>query len=352
MFDENSFVDPADDRLCQPSATDTSQKSYQPRSVGVLKIQSANHWLTEAAKTPIAKMLFGVLWYVGELCFLFADMNAGKSISAMQVASGIADGKDVGKMRVETTAQKVLYVDTELSGKQFETRYSVRNGDYNTDHYCFPENLHRAEIRCGPDFQGWGKFEDHLLNCIEQAVVQEGYKVVIIDNLSYLGTETDKAHEALSLMKRLKAAKEKHGLSMLVLGHTKKRYLGLPLTENDLAGSKVLMNLADSAFAIGKSTQGSSRRYIKQMKERNVGKVYGEDSVLSCNLVKTGNFTHFEFLNKEPERRHLVSPLDSAEGLKRAAQELTEQGLSRREVSQILGKSPASIQNYLKSLQN
>ncbi len=55
------------------------------------------------------------LWHEGEVCCLFADSNLGKSIFAVQMADEIA--RD----------QNVLYVDCELSDKQFQLRYDSSN---------------------------------------------------------------------------------------------------------------------------------------------------------------------------------------------------------------------------------
>src|SRR5574344_2657152 len=79
--------------------------------VGMLAIKTANRTIRDAARRPNPKDLFNGLWYEGEVCCLFADSNIGKSIFAVQMAAEIA------------RTQKVLYVDCELSDKQFQLRY-------------------------------------------------------------------------------------------------------------------------------------------------------------------------------------------------------------------------------------
>mgnify|MGYP000846718966 CR=1 FL=1 len=73
-------------------------------------------------------------------------------------------------------------------------------------------------------------------------------KIVVIDNTTYLKNETEKAKDALPLMKHLKTLKTRYNLSLLVLAHTPKRDLSKPLTRNDLHGSKMLINFTDNAF--------------------------------------------------------------------------------------------------------
>jgi len=47
--------------------------------------------------------------------------------------------------------------------------------------------------------------------------METGAKILIIDNLTYLKNETEKAKDALPLMKHLKALKSKYRLSILAI---------------------------------------------------------------------------------------------------------------------------------------
>ncbi|MGM9738169.1 MAG: helix-turn-helix domain-containing protein, partial [Candidatus Cryptobacteroides sp.] len=69
-----------------------------------------------------------------------------------------------------------------------------------------------------------------------------------------------------------------------------------------------IMNLIDSAFAIGDSRQEISLHYIKQIKSRNTRYLYDKDNVLLCKIVKDSNFLRFEFLGEAMEIDHLESP--------------------------------------------
>ena len=93
--------------------------------------------------------------------------------------------------------------------------------------------------------------EDYLHDSIATAIQNTGARVLIIDNITYLRQETERAKDALPLMKHLKALKLEYNLSILALAHTPKRDQSKPLTLNDLQGSKMLMNFSDSSFCIG-----------------------------------------------------------------------------------------------------
>ena len=105
--------------------------------------------------------------------------------------------------------------------------------------------------------------------------------------------------------------KSKYGLSMLVLGHIPKTDNTLPLTNNSLAGSKQLMNFADSSFAIGKSETGTSIRYLKQIKVRMVEFQYTAGNVIICQITMPDNLTKFEFITFGKEADHLVQKKQS-----------------------------------------
>jgi DNA-binding NarL/FixJ family response regulator len=148
-------------------------------------------------------------------------------------------------------------------------------------------------------------FEKEFIKSLEQTVIETGVKIIIIDNLTYLKNETEKAKDALSLMKELKTLKNKYNLSLLILAHTPKRDSSRPLTKNDLAGSKMLINFCDSCFAIGESANERGLKYIKQLKQRNTEQLYGSDSVVVCQIEKVKSFLQFSFIEFGNEYDHL-----------------------------------------------
>lgn len=309
------------------------EQTSEQKSSSLFAIKKANQWIDEAKERPIPEQLFKELWFMFELCILFADSNVGKSILAVQIANQIA------------AVHKVLYFDFELSDKQFEARYSQ---DY-TNHYMFSDNFFRAEIDPESDFDGFDSFEDYLIHSLERVIIETGIKILVIDNITYLRNETDKAKHAAPLMKQLKALKKKYQLSILVLAHTPKRDLTKPLTQNDLQGSKMIMNFCDSAFAIGASHTDSSIRYIKQIKERNTQKVYGSDNVLVYQIVKPSNCLFMEFIGFSNEREHLRQRSEKEwNDLKGDVKDLNKKGLSQRQIATQLCISVGTVNKYLK----
>lgn len=301
-----------------------------PSEIGMFTIKTANQTIMEAKQRPDPNALWLTLWYEGEVCCLFADSNLGKSIYAVQIAASISE------------REKVLYFDFELSDKQFQLRYTDEDGNLHN----FPCNLYRVEIN--RDALDIGNFEDAIISNIEEAALNTGAKILIIDNLTYLCVAAEKSDLAGSLMMRLMSLKKKHGLSMLILAHTPKRPLTNPITQNDLAGSKKLYNFFDSVFAIGKSAKDNNLRYIKQLKVRYGNYTYDTDNVIVCSIEKVGAFLQFVHIGYAVERDHLREQSEGEEvALIEEAKSLREQGLSIRDIASKLGMSKSTIQRKL-----
>lgn len=319
---------------------------------GLFKVMTANEWLEIAKKSPSPKTLFDEFWHEGELCILFSDSNLGKSILAVQIADSISKGKAIPGFKLEAQKQKVLYFDFELSYKQFEVRYSVKNETSNNfeNHYPFDKNLLRVEISPEAEPPTETTFEDYLFESLEKSIIETGAKILIIDNITYLKNETERSKDALPLMKYLKSLKSEHGLSILALAHTPKRDLSRPITQNDLGGSKMLYNFVDSCFAIGQSNIDKNLRYIKQIKARNTQIIYDTENVIVCQICKPYNFLSFEFVKFGTERDHLkqLSEKDRESTIERV-KELNQRGYSQRQISNELGISLGAVNKYLKS---
>jgi hypothetical protein len=338
----------SDEELFADEWQDSEQEdaeSSRKKNLGLFTLMPANSWIELAKTRPIPKMLFGAFWFEGEVCILFSDTNLGKSILAVQIGNSISKGEPIHGFQLEAPKQPVLYFDFELSDKQFETRYSIAF----ESHYNWDDNFLRVEIN--PDAFAPEKVsnEEFLSFSLEESIKKTGAKILIIDNLTYLKNETEKARDALPLMKELKALKKKYDLSILALAHTPKRDLSKPITRNDLQGSKMLINFCDSSFTIGESQKDKSLRYLKQIKQRNTEQVYDAENVCLCQIAKPFNFLQFEFLDFQTEREHLKQHTEKdKETLKERVIELKQQARSLREIAAEVGISHTQVSRILK----
>ena len=300
--------------------------------VGIFTIKTANRTIQEAALRPDPISLYLGLVYEGELSCMFSDSNLGKSIFAVQIATKIAE------------QMKVLYFDFELSDKQFQLRYTDENGVLNQ----FPDNLYRVEIdRDALDVSG--DFEDAVMDNIEQAAVQTGAKVLIVDNLTYLCAASEKGDLAGRLMIRLMSLKKKYDITMLILAHTPKRLLTNPITQNDLAGSKKIFNFFDSVFAIGKSAKDENLRYIKQIKVRYGSFTYDSNNVIVSTIEKVGAFLQFVNIGYATEKEHLKEPSEKdVSQMIENIKQLRARGKSIREIAKELNISKTRVGKIVK----
>ena len=337
-----------DNKVLNELGLDIQKQSQNQNELECFIAKPANQWIEEAKSRPIPKMLFGELWYEGELCILFADTNTGKSILAVQIADSISKGEPICNFQLEVVPQKTVYFDFELSDKQFEKRCS---NNY-TEHYSFSDNFIRAEINTeAPMPKEFKSFEEYLVHSIYKIIETHNPKVIIIDNITYLKADNERAKDALSLMKEIKAICKKCNISILILAHTPKRDSSYPITKNDLAGSKMLINFCDSAFAIGESTVGKSTRYIKQIKQRNTECVYHSDNVAIFEINQKHSLLNFEFMGYDYELNHLTdNSINDKEKRNSEILELSNEGLSNVEIAEKLGVTEGAVRYQLKKM--
>lgn len=299
----------------------------------------ANEVMEKAAKLKDRLCLYKKLWNEGEICVLFAKSNHGKSILAVQIAEEIA-----------RSGKKVNYLDYELEAKQFQQRYC---NEKTMENYKFSDNLFRADLSVDLELNSEGRVK-RFFEKIEK-LSQLGIKIFILDNITSLVDRIENGDVILEFMRNLKRLKEKYELSILIVAHTTKKSDTTPLNQDNLAGSKKLMNFVDSAFAIGKSMIEPDVRYIKQLKVR-VGKFsYNEDNVLLCRIVKKDNFPHFVECGYAVEKDLLNTKKSIANpdkrGLMDAAYSLYKKGYSYRQISKELGFSDKSIAKWISQME-
>lgn len=312
-------------------AMDFGEKTINPNPKDSHSTQNLFR-LTKETSMERPKKLFGPLWAQGENAFLFAEDGAGKSILAVQIGCAIATGQSVPGFQNEVGPQPVTLFDTELSDYQFNTRYPSGLPE-NFKRLTFEENQQKLLIEASVDF---------VVDQIEQAAGLYNSKIIILDNLSALCSMVDlvKTSDSIHLMGLLNELK-KRGLSVLIIDHCRKPMKEgdfKPISKHDLQGSKMKTNLVDSVFAIGKSAQGESIRYIKALKIRSFEMSYSKDSVATM-CIKT-NPLRLDFIGIEPEWQHVKDR--TSEMMK-----MSSEGKSQAEIARSFGVSQQAISKIL-----
>ena len=231
-----------DDILKSPSRIITESKPP------VLSITPMNQYIDKVHQQSIPNQLFGPLWYEGEICYLFSNTGLGKSILALQIADSITKGNSILNFNQYIAQSPIAYLDIELHGKLVEHRYSSKYAN----HYRFSDDFYRLDIDPSAIDENIN-LEDQVLQDIVRISNDKGIRIFIIDNITALISDFEKSKNAVQLMKKLFLLKKEKGCSFLVLAHTPKKDPTKEITADHLAGSKALMNLCDSSFAIGDS---------------------------------------------------------------------------------------------------
>jgi len=292
----------------------------------ILICKSANDWLAEGKELSPIVPLYSPFWNEGETCFFFGMAGIGKTLFAVQMAIEIS------------RSQPVLYCDFELSTRQFFKRYQ-QNGEP----YVFPDNFFRLVLNPYEISE-----ENKIMNEIEGIAVKNEIKVVVIDNLTWLLMDGQEAKKAAPFMKRITDLKRRLGLSLLIIGHTPKKYEPAPIELTDMAGSMVLQNFIDASFSIGKSTRDNDIRYLKQTKSRSAEIVYHEDNILLLKLQELDD-GRIGLTPMENDREVYHINRDERAERNRNIISLHAEGLSQRQIAERLNISHTTVGRILRN---
>ena len=324
------------DKNDRNSSSVTSQKKAvenekcKEKHAGLLTIKEANDWIAKSLETPDPRVYFNDLIVEYENTVIFAQSNLGKSILAVQIAEDIAK------------VEKVLYVDLELSSKQFQMRYC---DPLTGKAHVFPANFTRAEI--DPELMLGTDLEQEILDSIEKAAV-EGFRFFVIDNITFICNGAESGIKAGNFMKQLVRLKKKYGLTTIVIAHTPKRRGWKPITQNDLAGSAKLINFFDAGIALARSANDCNLRYLKQVKVRTGEFLYDSDNVLILDVNKDDGYLKFDVVGCGREEDHL-SVLGGSETANEVIDILTMQrdGMTVRQIAEAMNIGKSTVQRRI-----
>lgn len=266
----------------------------------IVTIQSKSELFGNEDNKKKAREVFGKFLYEGELSILFGDSNTGKSILANDIAFFVSGGGHTWE-GMESPNIPSLYIDLEMSTRQFASRYA-------TAEKFIPDTYHRAVIDT-TDLE-----DEEILPEIKNLIVSmqaesDAPKFIIIDNISNGFGSVMNATKMKKLVFEFKKLKERYGLTILLVAHSKKRQQWSPITKDDIIGSSMIFNFIDSAFAIGQSRCGKKIKYIKQVKTREDNGLLDVMGV----MIEDDPFLHFTYLGYNGEAGHLDGSLELVE---------------------------------------
>lgn len=277
--------------------------SYDEAVRCLLNARNAAACIADAAQTNAPQSLFGSFWHEGELAVLFADCGVGKSLLAVQIADAISFGRTVNGFGLETSAQKVVFVDFEQSDKQFEQRYTNADGLA----YSFSENFIRVTVN--PDIDA-SYLSYALFEALENLMKETGARVLVMDSLTLhtISCEPYPGREKL-IVKRVKLLQQRLGAAVLLTLQVPKSGFDARLTLGQLGASRYLMALTDSVFAMGQSCGDEDGRYLLHLRNKGKAIAHHKNCVAEGRICNAGNFPHFEVTGTGSERHHLQGQL-------------------------------------------
>lgn len=219
-------------------------------------------------------MLFDAFWREGELALLFGATGTGKSILALQIADAAARGRCIEGFRMDVKRAKVLYVDLIFSQVQINMRYMRSQA---AKHHEFSQNLYRDR----PDST------EKLCEWVRQRVLKYGYRVVIIDDINAVSQSCDGTRETLKLMRDLKRLKDQLEISVLVLAGSRQPPRRQLVSEADLQRSRILCEVADSTFALGRNPQNPQGFYLIQTRSRSAPIVWTAENAPLISIERS-----------------------------------------------------------------
>lgn len=302
---------------------------------GLFKALKINNVIEEASKLPMPKELYKTFMFEREITLVVADTNVGKSIFALQIANEIA------------AKRPVLYFDFEMSPKQLEMRYS---DDVYKNPHKFNDNLFWVSFANRCEIPEDMSYEEYFLESLRDLVKKYDADVVVIDNMTALALgDTDSAKNAKPIMDKLNTLKIELGLTFLLVEHTRKMNKTRAITLDDMQGSKMKANFADSVIAIGMSHKDEDVRYVKQLKCRSARIDYDADNVLLFELRRENSFLGLFEIGTDAEYKHVQVNDDSFKEERLVKiKSFKAEGKSNRAIAREIGFSEGAIRKIIK----
>lgn len=285
--------------------------------------------------------VFGDYIHKNELAIIFGDTNSCKSLLSSDISLSVACNHKTWEdnaMSELPFATPVFYYDLEMSEKQIAGRYL--NMDLPADSF--------VRITFTPCTYGQAELNDlydDILNRIDG--IDEPVLVVLdnmqcfvhnVQNATAVGAFMDSLNNLLAVRKNL---------TVIVVGHCIKRNMSKPLTQNDLAGSKLIANKADVILGISESFQDPDIRYVKILKNRARKKPIDVAEL----EISESPYLHLDFIGWGCEEDHLKKNKTGRpridDDVRTAIIELSQQNKTLREIAELTGVSKSTVHRVL-----
>ena len=225
--------------------------SFAAHEPGYFRSSSLADMYHESLGASPQRKIGGAFLYEDTLTYLFSRTNYGKSILVFQLAYAAATGTSFADkvLQNECPPMKVLVVDLELDARAIISRHGTAIKRMDSALVGNLLYLHeKVEKRMLLGFD--------LLDKIEDAAIQSGAQLVIIDNISKLLPNSLKPETVTLVINALNQIRLRTGASMLVIGHTTKGNPQTAVQPTDYFGSSMVQNFFYEVSFLDRTTDG------------------------------------------------------------------------------------------------
>jgi len=248
---------------------------------------------------PQQKFLIKNLISENSLNILMGEEKCGKSLFAMNLALSVAIGTKEW-LGFEIMKQgKVLFLNNELTSADFYRRFKKMverlpvAGD--VSNFLVPKEVPSV---------------DECWKTLNETCEIEKPCLIVLDCLYFAHNKDENdSSEMKALMRQLLSLRDKYGLAILVIHHTKKGSRYQKMHNEQMRGSNVFGGVADLTLQIRRSSKDESKRIYKPLRGREL-----PDSELKCRLLSLDpESLWFKDEGVTDEAEHIASTVQTAE---------------------------------------
>ncbi len=235
--------------------------------------QFENFTALDIAMMEIPKESFLIKNLISDMSvnFLMGEEGCGKSLLAMNLALSIAVGAKQWLSYDIEKHGKVLFLNNELSFPDFARRLQKMVdrlpalGDISN--IIIPKEVPAL---------------DNCWETLNETCQQEKPCLIVVDCLyfTYDNKNENDSSQMKALMRQFMTLRDRYGLAVLIVHHTKKGSQYQRMHNDQMRGSNVFGGSADTTLQIRRSSSNEGKRIIKPLKGRHIS-----DDMRKCRLL-------------------------------------------------------------------
>ena len=313
-IEQGLIEDPKLERLfngVSKSVKEETPRKKEKKPTRVLRAFSPLEFMEiEMNKPPLE--LIGDCIPMSGLTVLYGLTKTGKSILAYQMMNDLARGNDLfgGFLRNEFGPKKVVYYDNENPRGVISKRYTI-DGDLRTFYFKDVVSNVSLVLDCIEDLkeppEKFPTSEELLDQAIEIVTekINEGFEVIIVDNMMRLVTGNNKESDVMSkIMYKFKSLSETYRVAVILVTHTNKEYKTTRLTPYHISGSAMTANLASTFIALNRNE--SETKYWLTIPAGRFGTPLGDGQCIPYQMESDSNFIGLKFKELDYESNMIV----------------------------------------------